>query len=134
MSNKETKIQVRTPEKVEKIEEVRTHRVYTPPVDIVETNNEYLLWFDMPGVEKKSIEVTLEKNVLTVKGHVPPVFPEGFKLNYMEFEIGDYERSFTLTNTIDQNGIEANYKNGVLELRLPKVEEARPRTITVKTA
>lgn len=134
MSEKETRIQIREPEKVETVEQVRTHRTYTPAVDIMETPNEYILWFDMPGVEKKSIEVTLEKNVLTVKGHVPQIFPEGFRLAYSEYENGDYKRSFTLTDSIDQNGIEAAYKDGVLELHLPKVEEARPKQITVKTA
>ncbi|RMF57008.1 MAG: Hsp20/alpha crystallin family protein [Calditrichaeota bacterium] len=134
MSSKETRIKVREPEKTETVEHLREHKTFLPAVDIVETPEEFRLWVDMPGVDKKSIEVTLEKNILTIKGHTPMVYPEGFTLNYAEYEVGDYERSFTLTETINQDGIEASYDNGVLMLRLPKVDEVKPRTIPIRTS
>jgi len=86
----------------------------------------------MPGVDQKSINITIDQGVLMIQGNVDTTPVEGYELEYQEYDIGDYQRSFTLTDTVDQDKISANYKNGVLELILPKAEEAKPRKIEVK--
>lgn len=117
-----------TPEGTERI---KARKVYVPLVDIVETGDALLLVADMPGVDENGIDVTVEKNVLTVKGIVSGDVPEGYKLSYEEYGIGDYERSFTLTNEIDRNGISATIKDGILKLSLPLAKEATSRKIAV---
>lgn len=100
-------------------------------MDIYETPGIIVLFADVPGVDEKSVDITLEKNVLTIEGRVPedePVQPV-----YAEFESGDYRRAFTLHEEIAQDKIEANVKNGLLTLVLPKVEPTR-RKIEVKSA
>ena len=87
---------------------------------------------DMPGVEESSVDITLEKNVLTINGYVEPEDPENYALTYAEYKVGDYRRRFTLSNQIDQENIKATVKNGVLRLWLPKADVAKARKITVK--
>lgn len=127
-------IQKREADTMQTTERTRSGKVFTPLVDIYENNDEMVVMADMPGVDEKTIDITLEQHVLTIEGQVKPYIPEGFNLSYWEYEIGDYRRSFTLTDTIDRDKIEASYKNGVLMLKLPKVEPAKPRKITVKTS
>ncbi len=126
------RIQKREKEGLEYVERTRAGKVFVPPIDIMETKDDIILFADMPGVDEKSIDITLEQDVLTIEGRVEPMVPEGFDLTYCEYEVGDFQRSFTLTVTIDRNKIEATYKNGVLELRLPKAEPAKSRKINVK--
>jgi HSP20 family molecular chaperone IbpA len=123
------KAEVRTPEGVER---TRTGRVYTPAVDIYETDQAVVLTVDMPGVDDKSVDVRLDKNVLTIYGHVEPWKPEGYTLAYAEYGVGDYERSFTISNEIDWEHIEGMVKNGVLKLTLPKVGPATLKKIEIK--
>lgn len=127
-------IQKREADTIQSSERTRSGKIFTPPVDIYETSDDIVVLADMPGVDEKSIDITLEQNVLTIEGRLDEVSPQGFNLGYWEYEIGDYQRSFTLNDTIDRDKIEANYKNGVLKLRLPKVEPAKPRKINVKTS
>ncbi|GIX41397.1 MAG: hypothetical protein KatS3mg129_1130 [Leptospiraceae bacterium] len=117
-------------QQVEKAEKAK--RYYTPPVDIYENNNEYILYAEIPGASENDVEVTLEKNTLTITAKVNQEVPEGYRLFYSEYGIGDYKRSFELTNEIDQDKIEAVVKNGVLKLRLPKVQPS-VKKIQVKT-
>jgi HSP20 family molecular chaperone IbpA len=86
----------------------------------------------MPGVDETTLDITLEDNVLSIDGYVEPMEPEGYSLAYAEYRVGDYQRAFTLSNQIDQDGIEAVIKDGVLRLYLPKVTEARKRKIDIK--
>jgi HSP20 family molecular chaperone IbpA len=116
------------------VEHTRDRKIFIPPVDIVESKDAILLTADMPGVEEKNVHVTLEKGVLTVLGEIEPVSVKDRKLAYEEYEIGDFERSFTLSDEIDPDRIEATLKNGVLRLVLPKTEAARAKKIPVKTA
>ncbi len=132
MTNKETKIQKKETADVQMRERTRWGKVFAPPVDIIETNNELRVFSDMPGVNKDTIDITIEQNVLTIQGNVDVDPIEGYELEYKEYEIGDFQRSFTLTDTIDQEKIEAKYKNGVLELILPKADKAKPKKIEVK--
>jgi HSP20 family molecular chaperone IbpA len=125
------KQEVQTPQGVER---TRTGRVYTPLVDIYETNEAVLLVADMPGVDQNSVDVTLEKNVLTIYGHVEWQMPESHNLAYREYGIGDYQRSFTISNQIDWEHIQGTVNNGVLRLTLPKAGPAQTRKIEIKPA
>ena len=113
------------------VERVKT---YTPHVDIFETDDNIVITADIPGVDENSIDITLEKNVLSVEGYVEPAKPDGYNLAYAEFEAGNYRRSFTLSDVIDQDHIEANVKDGVLNLTLPKAAPAQARKIAVQAA
>ena len=115
-------------------ERTRTRRVYTPTVDIIERKSDIMVTADMPGVDDKSVDITLEKNVLTIYGKADAEIPENHRLYISEYGVGDYQRSFTLTDEINKDGIQATMKNGVLELILPKAEAAKTRKITVKAA
>lgn len=115
-------------------EHTRDRKVFIPPVDIVESKDAIILTADMPGVDEKNVSVTLEKGVLSVLGEIEPASVKDRKLAYAEYEIGDYERAFTLSDEIDQDRIEATVKNGILRLVLPKTEAARARRIPVKTS
>ncbi len=117
-------------QQVEKAEKAK--RFYTPPVDIFENNEEYLLYAEIPGASENDVDVTIEKNVLTITAKVNVDIPEGYRLFYSEYGIGDYKRSFELGNEIDQDKIEAIVKNGILKLRLPKIQPT-VKKIQIKT-
>ncbi|HEX8599075.1 MAG TPA: Hsp20/alpha crystallin family protein [Chloroflexia bacterium] len=116
------------------VERTRSGRIYTPAVDIYETNEAIVLVADMPGVDESSVDVTLEKNVLTIHGRVQPWQFEDHSLRYAEYGIGDYQRSFTISNQIDWEHIEGSVSNGVLRLTLPKTGPAQTRKIAIKGA
>lgn len=109
-------------------------KVFVPQVDIVESEDRILLVADLPGVDQEGIEVVLEKNVLTLRGAVKSHAPEGYTLSYAEYGVGNFERAFTVSNDIDRQGIEAEVKDGVLKLTLPKAKHAVLQKIAVKTA
>jgi len=103
-------------------------------VDIFETENEITLLADMPGVKAEDVNIDLRENVLTLEGDAAP--PENIVSGediLKEYEVGKYYRQFTLSETIDQQKIDAGLNDGILRLTLPKVEKASPRKITVKT-
>jgi HSP20 family molecular chaperone IbpA len=110
-----------------------TARIYTPAVDIYETDESLVLVANMPGVDEQSVDVTLDRNVLTIYGRVQPYLPQGYSLLYAEYGVGDYRRSFTINNQIDWEHIEGKMDNGVLTLTLPKAEFARTRKINIKS-
>ena len=120
--------------KVDDMERTRDKRCFIPRADIYESENEIILLADMPGVNEESLDITLEKNILTINAFVDESFPEGFERIYAEYDSGDYQRSFKLSNRIDQDKIEAVVKNGELRLRLPKAEPAKAKKIKVKAA
>lgn len=113
-------------------ERTRSKRLYIPPVDIIEDREGLVLIADMPGVDENSVDITLDKNVLTIYGTVEGDIPEGHRLISSEYGIGDYQRSFTLSDEIEREKIRATVKNGVLRLTLPKAEAARTRKIPVQ--
>ena len=112
-------------------EQTRPGLVFTPRVDIFETDADLTLLADMPGVASDNITIDLNEGVLAITGDVKPWEGPDESDVLVEFEIGKYFRKFTLPETIDQQKIEANLQDGVLRLRLPKAEKARPRKITV---
>ena len=123
-------------EKVEvssQAEQTKPGRVFTPVVDIFETDKELTLLADMPGVKAKDLKIDLHESVLSLSGDVQP--PEGEKEVEVlrEYNTGRYFREFRLSDIIDQSKIEAVLKDGVLRLKIPKVEAAKPRKIEVKS-
>ncbi len=115
-------------------ERTRNRRVYVPGVDIIENKDAIVLLADMPGIDEKSVHITLDNNLLTIKGTVDVDPFKGYTLAYAEYGIGDYERSFTLTDGIDQDHIDATVTNGVLRLVLPKAEPPKPKKIEVRAS
>lgn len=107
-------------------------RVFLPTADIYETTDALNVVLEMPGVEKSSVEIRVEDSVLKIDGRLDFSKYEGLQPLYTEYNVGNYSRSFRLSSKIDQNRIAAELKDGVLSLVLPKVEEAKPRTIQVK--
>lgn len=116
-----------------KSETTRNVPIFVPAVDICESENELVLFADMPGVPMENVEIDLDNDQLTIRGVMPPVETKG-SLILKEYSVGDYYRQFTLSNVIDQSRIEATMKDGVLRLALPKAEAAKPRKITVQGA
>ena len=114
------------------VERLSPQKVFMPRADIHETKDSLLVLADMPGVDEKSIDITIEKNILTIYGKVEPWKPEGCTLTYAEYEIGDFQRAFTISDEIDRDNIQAAVKNGVLHLTLPKSGKAKARKIEVK--
>src|SRR5512139_776559 len=110
---------------------MRPGPVFIPAVDILESPNEIVVYADMPGVESKNVDVDLNENQLTIIGRIDPVEGEKEVSLYKEFNWGDYYRSFTLSDVIDQSKIVAKMDQGVLKLTLPKVEKMKPRKIAV---
>jgi HSP20 family protein len=112
-------------------EQTQPGLVFTPAVDIFETEREITLLADMPGVTSNDITIDLKDGVLTLTGDVKPWESEAESDVLVEFEIGRYYRQFTLSDIIAQDRIEAKLENGTLRLSLPKAEKAIPRQITV---
>ncbi len=129
--SEDTRLQKHESENVDTVERTRSQKVFVPRVDIFENDDAILLYADMPGVDEKSIDIVLEKNILTIEGCVVEESMEGYELSYMEYDVGDYRRSFTLSDAIDRDKIEASVSNGVLKLTLPKAEPAKARKINV---
>ncbi len=115
-----------------RVERTRDRQVLSPPVDILENNDEIVLTADMPGVDQQSVDITLEQDVLTIEGRMAgDEGPDGYALGLHEFQAGDYRRVFTLATDVDRDRISAQVKNGVLRLVLPKAEPAKAKKITV---
>jgi HSP20 family protein len=115
-------------------ERTRARRIFVPRTDIYETADKIELTAEMPGVDEKSVNITLEQNVLTIDGTISDESATDLRLEWAEYELGDFHRVFTLGESIDRSAIEARVKNGLLRLSLPKSAEAKIRKIEVKTA
>ena len=111
---------------------VKATRTFIPRVDIYQTNTETIVLVEMPGVDEGDADITLDKDILTIRGEAAFQNPAQYRWVHREYAIGKFERAFTLTDTIDRDQISAEMKNGLLRLTLPKVEAARPKKITVK--
>jgi HSP20 family protein len=107
-------------------------RVFLPTTDIFESTDALTVILEMPGVEKSNVDVRVEDGVLSVQGRLDLSKYQGLQPLYTEYNIGHYARSFQLSSKIDQTKISAELQDGVLSLSLPKIEEAKPRTIQVK--
>lgn len=110
-------------------------RPWTPPVDILETEQELILKADVPDMTEKDIAITIENGTLTIKGE-RKFQKKDEKSGYHRIErsFGAFARSFTLPETVEAEKVSATYKNGVLTVALPKKEVAKPRSIEVKVS
>ena len=108
--------------------------VFMPPADIYETKDSIVVLAEMPGVSSEGVDISLERRVLTIRGHSAANDHSGYQRVYNEFADGDYERVFTLSENIDRDRIEATLKEGVLQLVLPKAEAAKARKIELKAS
>jgi HSP20 family molecular chaperone IbpA len=107
--------------------------VFTPAVDIFETEREITLLADMPGVKADDLTIDLRDNTLTLSADVASVDNDQEEDILVEYETGRYYRQFTLGELVNQDNIDAKLNDGVLRLSLPKVEKATPKKIAVKT-
>lgn len=113
-------------------ESTRSGVMFTPLVDIFETDQELTVYADVPGVRGADVDLRYEGGELLLQGRVRPRHPEpGFLLN--EYDEGDFYRAFTIHESIDSNRISAECKNGVLTVHLPKAEAARPKQIKIRS-
>jgi HSP20 family molecular chaperone IbpA len=105
--------------------------VYAPRVDVVETDDELLLYADLPGVRAEDVSLNCKGNELILHARC---FPRryGREATHAEYGVGDFYRSFAITEQVDHSGIEASLKDGVLAVRVPKAESVRPKRITVR--
>jgi len=106
---------------------------WSPAVDIAEHDDQYVVKMELPGVSKEEVKITLESNILTVRGEKKQE-KETKKENYHRIErsYGSFQRSFTLPTTVKNDKIDASFKDGILNIKLPKAEEAKPKQIEVK--
>ena len=135
MVTKSKEMEVQEQELVqEDTERTRECRCFIPRADIYEVDDNIVLELDMPGINENAVEITLEKNILNIKGYAQVDDPGDYSLALAEYEIGDYERNFRISDTVAKDKIDALYKNGVLRLTLPKAEQAKARKIAVKVS
>jgi HSP20 family molecular chaperone IbpA len=114
--------------------EVPVNRVeLTPAVDVYEQADALVIVADVPGVDEKHLDVTIENDVLTFTGRAAAQDPAGLDALYREFETADYRRSFTIATDFDREKITASVRNGVLRITLPRAAAAKPRRIEVAT-
>ena len=114
-----------------KAEERRLPRV-KPATDIIERDDGFYIYVDMPGVAKEALVIDLNEDELKVSGKAEYVLPEGRKLGHVEFGGGEYFRSFTVSHIVDKERIRASLRDGVLEIYLPRQEKAQPRKIEIQ--
>lgn len=115
-------------------EATRPGRVFTPAVDIFETESAITVLADMPGVRPDGLSINLHENVLTIEGNVARTERKNESLLLQEYDTGSFHREFRLTNLVDQDKIDAALRDGVLRLTLPKAAAARPRKIEVRAS
>jgi HSP20 family molecular chaperone IbpA len=128
----EQEIATREKQQVEGAERTRPGRYFMPDVDICEHGDMLRLWADMPGVSDKDVDVTLHEGTLTITGTVSAAMYDKLSPLYTEYNVGNYYRQFALNEQIDESRIKARMRNGVLEVELPKREQAKPRRIQVE--
>ncbi|MBN1547247.1 MAG: Hsp20/alpha crystallin family protein [Syntrophaceae bacterium] len=132
MANEAKELQKQSAQAPVETERTRNSKVYVPKVDIYETKEAIILIADMPGVDEKSVDVVLDKNILTISGTAEPLSFKDYSMAYAEYDVGDYQRAFTISDEIDKDRIEATVKNGVLRLTMHKAEEVKARKIAIK--
>jgi HSP20 family molecular chaperone IbpA len=107
---------------------------YRPATDILEREDGFYVYMDLPGVRREDLNIDLQDDELTVQGRTSLVHGEGERFAEMQFGECEYVRSISITDIVDREKIRANLAGGVLELHLPKVEKVQPRKIEITTA
>jgi HSP20 family protein len=112
----------------------RSGAALMPPVDVLEDANGITLFADLPGVSKDKLNLQVEADTLIIEGEVTIPTPEGLEASYAEVGMPRYRRMFTLSKELDPGKVTAELNNGVLKLRIPKAEHAKPRRIQVQAS
>ena len=105
-----------------------------PPTDVIEDAAGITLYADLPGVPKDKLTLQVEADTLTIEGEVTLFLPEGMESSHAEVSLPCYRRAFTLSRELDSGKVSAEFNQGVLKLRIPKVEHAQPRRIEIQVA
>lgn len=114
--------------------DARNEPALLPAVDVIEDANGITLFADLPGVAKDQLKLQLEADSLTIEGEVSLDLPQGMQSGHAEVRLPRYRRTFTLSKELDGDKASAEFRNGVLKLRIPKAEHAQPRKIDVRYA
>jgi HSP20 family protein len=109
-----------------------TAPIFTPPADILEKGDTVVMLLDVPGADPASLDVTLDKRILTITARVTSVAPQGYAAAHIEFRDGTYERRFVFSEQMDGEHIDATLKDGVLRLAVPKAADTAAKKISVK--
>ena len=124
---------------IEKVTEKNTEELFNcedcitvPPADVYETDDEYVIKVEMPGVSKENIDVTLDNKELEITGKINGEVPDSKNLKYAEFKLYNYRRKFVVGEGINSAELKAGFNNGLLTLTLPKREEIKPKKIEVR--
>jgi len=112
----------------------RSDAALIPPVDVIEDSTGITLRADLPGVPKDKLKLQVEAGTLTIEGEVSIAMPESMEATYVEVGVPRFRRFFTLSKELDTTKVSAEFKHGVLSLRIPKAEHAQPRRIDVKVS
>ncbi|MBM4030772.1 MAG: Hsp20/alpha crystallin family protein [Planctomycetes bacterium] len=134
MATETRDIEVRQAQQPVQAERVERVPAFAPAADVFETAQGAVVLVDLPGCDEGSVDIRVEDGVLTIRGRVQPEGFPGHDLTYGEYRVGDFERSFSVSELIDTERIEATVKDGVLRVSLPKVEAAKPKKIQVKVS
>ncbi|HXF94228.1 MAG TPA: Hsp20/alpha crystallin family protein [Nitrospiraceae bacterium] len=106
---------------------------WAPAVDVVETDTEFQILAELPGLEKEDVKLSVEGGVLAISGRREPMKEgKGTRIHRLERASGSFLRSFSVPDSVDETRVKANYRNGILTVHLPKTEKAKPRSIEVK--
>ncbi len=105
-----------------------------PPVDVVEDASGITLYADLPGVPKDKLSVRVEADSLTIEGEVALLLANDIEASHAEVQLPRYQRAFTLGQELDREKVAAEFKHGVLKLRIPKAEHAKPRKVEIEVA
>jgi HSP20 family molecular chaperone IbpA len=126
-------LQVREKEELESAAETtRPGPVFRPDVDILERPDEYVILADLPGVDDRSVDVSLERSLLTLDARLATLPETGWSPIHSEYRLGSFHREFRISDDVDADGVSAKMHDGVLEVRLPKTAARRPRSIEVQ--
>ena len=112
----------------------RSDAALMPPVDVIEDSTGITLRADLPGVPKDKLKLQVEAGTLTIEGEVSIAMPESMEATYVEVSVPRFRRVFTLSKELDTGKVSAEFKHGVLSLRIPKAEHAQPRRIDIKVS
>jgi HSP20 family protein len=118
-------------ELVSKEEKTIPARYFVPATDIYETDDALTVVMEVPGVQRKDIDINLERDVIRIEAHIDPSKYDGLDPLYTEYNVGHFARAFTISSKIDQQQIGAQLEDGVLTLTLKKAKDAMPRRIEI---
>ena len=112
----------------------RSDLTLVPPVDVIEDSAGITLRADLPGVPRENLNLQVDADTLTIEGDVSFLMPEGMEATYVEVSVPRFRRTFTLSKELDASKVSAEFKQGVLTLRIPKAAHAQPRRIEIKVS